>query len=271
VATDGATTSGREADTAQAGPLPQASALIMAAGRSDRMGGIDKLFVDLDGQPLLAHTLAAFEACAQINHVTVVLALDSAERALAVLKAARLKKVDATCVGGEHRQDSVRSGLRAMRACDWVVVHDGARPLVTPLLIDEGIAAAQETGAASAGVPAVDTLKEVASDNTVLWTIPREHVWAVQTPQVFRYDLLCSAHEELDLEATDDAELVERTGGRVRLYPGSVWNIKVTTPEDLILAEALLRLRRGRRTAPRKPAAALRPESRTPRVPRRAG
>src|SRR5712692_3417123 len=182
-------------EISRAGSLPQASALIVAAGRSTRMGGVDKLFAPLDGRPLLAHTLSAFEQCQHINHVTLVLSLESAERALALLKKAGFKKVDATCVGGEHRQDSVRAGLEALRACEWVVVHDGARPLVTPQLIDDGIAAAQETGAASAGLPAVDTLKEVASDTTVLWTIPRDRVWTVQTPRVFRYWLLCNAYE----------------------------------------------------------------------------
>jgi 2-C-methyl-D-erythritol 4-phosphate cytidylyltransferase len=262
--------------------LPQASALIVAAGRSSRMGGVDKLFVDVAGQPLLARTLAAFEECPYINHVTVVLALDSAERALELLKKTGFRKIDATCVGGEHRQDSVRAGLRAMRACDWVVVHDGARPLVTPKLIEDGIAAALETGAASAGQPAAETLKQVASDGTVLWTIPRQPVWTVQTPQVFRYDILCDAHEQQDLQATDDAELIERAGGRVRLYQGSSWNLKVTTAEDVALIDAMFRLRsagsehwpprrRSAAKAPKTQAASPRPESRTPRAPRHAG
>jgi 2-C-methyl-D-erythritol 4-phosphate cytidylyltransferase len=226
-------------------PPTLASALVVAAGRSSRMGGVDKLFAELGGLPVLARTLLAFEACQQINHVTLVLALDAAERALAMLKTLRLAKVDDTCIGGEHRQDSVRAGLRSMRACDWVVVHDGARPFVTPQLISEGLAAAQETGASTAGLPAADSLKQVGSDGTVLWTIPRDQVWTVQTPQVFRYALLCQAHEQEDLPATDDAELIERAGGRVRVYPGSVGNMKITTSDDLATAEALLRLRDG--------------------------
>src|SRR5437763_1752898 len=121
------------------GPLPKASAIIVAAGRSNRMQGIDKLFAPLSGRPLLFHTLSAFEACDQINHVMLVLSLDAAEPALRLLKESGFRKVDATCIGGEHRQDSVRNGLEAMRACDWVVIHDGARPLVTPDLIVAGI------------------------------------------------------------------------------------------------------------------------------------
>lgn len=225
------------------GPPPTASAIVVAAGRSSRMRGADKLFVDLDGRPLLQHTLAAFEACGAINHVMLVLSLEAADRALRLLRTARLSKVDGTCAGGDRRQDSVRAGLQALRACEWVVVHDGARPMVTPQLIEAGITAAQATGASSAGLPVVDTLKEAASDSTVLWTVPRDRLWSVQTPQVFRYDLLCAAHERDDLEATDDSGLVERIGVRVQLYPGSAWNLKVTTPEDLVLARAILMAR----------------------------
>jgi 2-C-methyl-D-erythritol 4-phosphate cytidylyltransferase len=242
------------------------------------MQGVDKLFAPLNGHPLLFHTLAAFEGCEQINHITLVLSLDAAEAALSLLKDSGFRKIDGTCIGGEHRQDSVRSGLEAMRACEWVVVHDGARPLVTPQLIAAGIAAAQETGASSAGLPVPDTLKEVASDNTVLWTIPRERVWAVQTPQVFRYGLLREAHEREDLTATDDAALVERIGGRVRLYPGSPWNIKVTTRADLALAEAMQRIqtteRRPKETAgaaARSPVGVPRPGSRKSRGSRAEG
>jgi 2-C-methyl-D-erythritol 4-phosphate cytidylyltransferase len=219
------------------------------------MAGIDKLFVEIGGLPVLARTLQAFETCVHINHVTLVLALDAAERALALLKKMRFTKVDNTCVGGEHRQDSVRAGLRSMRASEWVVVHDGARPFVTPDLISQGIGAAQETGAATCGMPAADSLKQVGSDGTVLWTIPRDQVWTVQTPQVFRYDLLYRAHEEEGLPATDDAELVERLGERVAVYPGSRWNIKITTAEDLIIAEALIRSVGGYADAPDGPRA----------------
>jgi 2-C-methyl-D-erythritol 4-phosphate cytidylyltransferase len=246
------------------GALPRASAIVLAAGQSTRMGGVNKLFLDLMGLPLLYHTLAAFEACPQVDHIALVLSLDSAEAGLSLLRSARLRKVDTTCVGGARRQDSVRAGMNALRACDWVVVHDGARPLVTPELITAGIDAAQATGAASAAVPVVDTLKEVASDGSILWTVPRERLWAVQTPQVFRFGLLREAHEREDLEATDDAGLVERMGARVRVYPGAAWNLKVTAPDDVLLAEALLQARHGGPSprvdpnAPRLPASARR-------------
>ena len=207
------------------------------------MGGIDKLFAEIDGRPVLYHTLAAFEACDQIDRIVLVLSLDGAERALRMLETSGFRKVTGTCRGGDRRQDSVRAGLEALRACDWVVVHDGARPLVTPDLIRQGIEAAQATGASTAAMPVVETLKEVASEGTVLWTVSREHIWAVQTPQVFRYSVLLTAHERQDLEATDDAGLVERTGGRVRVYHGTAANLKITTPDDLAIAAALLRAR----------------------------
>lgn len=221
----------------------KASAIIVAAGRSSRMGGRDKLFVEVAGKPLLYHTLAAFDACRSINHIMLVLSRDAAEPALALLARSRFQKVDGTCAGGSTRQESVRAGLNALRACEWAVVHDGARPLVTPGLIEAGIAAARESGAAVAGLPVVDTVKEADSTGAILWTVPRERLWVVQTPQVFRYDLLLAAHEQQGLEATDDAGLVERLGIRVRLYPGSAQNLKVTTADDLTLAEALLRYR----------------------------
>jgi len=235
----------QDTESRPTGMLPvRASAIVVAAGKSERMGGIDKLFVEIGGRPLLHHTLAAFEGCEAINHIMLVLSLEAAPAALELLKTGRFQKVDGTCVGGARRQDSVRAGLTALRACEWVVIHDAARPLVTTPLIEDGIAAAQETGAATAGLPVSDTLKEVGSDETVLWTVARENLWAAQTPQVFRYELLSRAHDRDDLEASDDAGLVEQIGGRVRIYRGAETNIKVTTPEDLAVVEAFLMRRR---------------------------
>ena len=124
--------------------------------------------------------------------------------------------------------------------CDWVVVHDGARPLVTAELIERGIDAARETGASCCAVPVADTVKESDDGTHVTRTLDRSRLWLAQTPQVFRYDLLVEAHERAQDEATDDAALVEALGVKVRLYEGSPRNIKVTTQEDLALVEALL-------------------------------
>lgn len=216
-------------------------AVIVAAGRGSRMAGVDKLLAPLAGRPLLAHTLAAFQSCPSVERVALVMARGRLEEGRDLVRAHGFDKVAAVCEGGERRQDSVRAGLEALGPCGWVVVHDGARPLVTPRLIEDGLAAAHETGAALCAVPLSDTLKQVTASGEVERTVEREGLWLAQTPQVFRCDLLLDAHRRAKGEATDDAALVEAMGGRVRVYMGSPRNIKVTTPEDLALAEALLR------------------------------
>jgi 2-C-methyl-D-erythritol 4-phosphate cytidylyltransferase len=212
------------------------------------MGGQDKLLAPVAGKPLLVHTLRAFEECTAIEQMIVVLSDANAGAVLALLRP--FKKVTKTAPGGARRQDSVRHGLFSLSPCEQVVVHDGARPLVTPGIISHGLVVAQETGAAAAAVPVVDTLKATREDGRVIRTVPREGLWAVQTPQVFRYDILLAAHERVTEDVTDDCAMVERLGYPVYLYEGSRFNIKVTTPEDLRLADALLRAARVRgRTA----------------------
>jgi 2-C-methyl-D-erythritol 4-phosphate cytidylyltransferase len=205
------------------------------------MGGPDKLFAPLGGRPLLAHTLAAFQDCPAIDRVVLVLAAESLAQGLALVDEEGFSKVRTVCPGGRRRQDSVREGLEVLGSCAWVVIHDGARPLVTPKLIEEGLAAAQETGAAVCALPAQDTVKRVDAQGRVLRTLDRRRLWLIQTPQVFRYDILRQAHQRSRRPATDDAALVERLGHRVQVYPGSSRNLKVTAPEDLALAEALLK------------------------------
>jgi 2-C-methyl-D-erythritol 4-phosphate cytidylyltransferase len=150
-------------------------------------------------------------------------------------------KVTEVCLGGKRRQDSVAAGLDRVDDCDWVVIHDGARPLVTVDLIEKGLAAARETGAAIAAVPVTDTVKIVDDAEIALRTPERRHLRAVQTPQIFRFDIIKKACEQVSEDVTDDASLVERLGYKVKLYPGSYDNIKVTTPDDLALAEAILK------------------------------
>lgn len=220
-----------------------AAAIILAAGESRRMGQ-DKILFSLAGRPLLAHTLDAFERCPAVDQIVVVLSPDNASSILPLLSA--FPKVVRTCMGGRRRQDSVRAGLHTIAPREWVVVHDGARPLVTPDLIAAGIEAAQQTGAAAAALPVVETLKEADADGTVRRTLPRTDLWAVQTPQVFRHDLLLRAHNAAIEEVTDDCALVEQIGGKVKLYPGLRTNLKVTTPEDIAIVEALVRPRRRR-------------------------
>ena len=215
-------------------------AIIAAAGQGRRFGEGDKLFAPLAGRPLISHTLMAFEVCPAVNRVVLVLAAESLERGRRLVETAGFDKVTAICPGGPRRQDSVRLGLEALSNCRWVVVHDGARPLVTAALIESGLAAAAETGAAIAAVPVADTLKEAAEDGLIRRTLDRRNLWAAQTPQVFDCELLREAHRLAKGDATDDAALVEALGRRVKVFPGSPHNLKVTTAADLALAEALL-------------------------------
>ena len=215
-------------------------AIVAAAGRSERMGGRDKLFAVVGGKPLLAHALTAFDACRGVDRVVLVLSPENIERGRELVAEAGFSKVVAVCQGGERRQDSVCNGLEALASCQWVVVHDGARPLVTADLIERGLEAAKETGAAIAALPIGDTVKEVEASGLVGRTLCRGQLWAAQTPQVFRYDILREAHQRAQGEVTDDAALVEELGYQVRVFEGSPRNIKVTTAADLALVEALL-------------------------------
>ena len=230
----------RPADTA---------AIIVAAGRSRRMEGEDKLWLPLSGtdgrsRPLLAYTLAAFQTCAAVGRLLLVVAEDSVERASALIQKEGFDNVCAVVPGGDRRQDSVRAGLEALGHSTWVIIHDGARPLVTAALIERGLAEAEETGAACCALPVADTVKESDAAGNIASTVDRSRLWLAQTPQTFRYELLLEAHRNAKGEATDDAGLVEALGIKVRLHEGTRGNIKVTTPEDLALAQALLKATR---------------------------
>ena len=163
------------------------------------------------------------------------------ERASKLVAEERWNKVTDVCAGGRRRQDSVAAGLKRLNNCQWVVIHDGARPLVTRDLIERGLEAAKETGAAVAAIPVTDTIKIAGDDGIVLETPPRQNLWAVQTPQVFRVDIITRAYKQAKDEVTDDASLVEGLGYKVKLYMGAYDNIKITNPDDLALAEVLLK------------------------------
>ena len=214
-------------------------AVIVAAGSSRRMGGVDKVFAQLGGRPVLARVIDIFQEYDPIGQVVVVLSKPNLERCRQLIAEQGWSKVTDVCLGGRRRQDSVAAGLSRFSNCDWVVIHDGARPLVTVDLIERGLAAAKETGAAVAAVPVTDTIKVAGADRIVHQTPPRQNLWAVQTPQVFRINVITEAHRQAKSEVSDDATLVERLGYRVKLYMGSYDNIKITTPDDLALAEVL--------------------------------
>ena len=221
--------------------MPTASAVIVAAGRSSRMGGVDKTFAPLLDAPLIAHTVERLDSYPGIGEVVLVLAAESVDRGRELASAREWRKVTQVCAGGERRQDSVYNGLRALSPCDLVLVHDGARPCVDDDTLTRGIHAAKEHGAAVAGTPVKDTIKRVTPELLIVDTPERARLWAAQTPQVFSYDLLMRAHRECESDVTDDAGMVESLGYQVRMYEGSYENIKVTTAGDLTIAEAFLR------------------------------
>jgi 2-C-methyl-D-erythritol 4-phosphate cytidylyltransferase len=214
-------------------------AVIVAAGGSQRMGGVDKVLALLGGEPVLARTVDAFQKSSSIDQIVIVLGEPNLELGKRLVTEQGWSKVTEVCLGGRRRQDSVVAGLSRLQDCQWVVIHDGARPLVTEDLISRGLAEAGATGAAVAAVPVTETIKVVGEDRIVHQTPPRQNLWAVQTPQVFRYPVIAEAYRQAKDEVTDDASLVEQLGYKVKLYMGAYDNIKITTPDDLALAEVL--------------------------------
>ncbi len=231
---------------------PHVAAIVVAAGRGERMGAsVAKPFLSLAGQPILVRAVRAVEACPLVTHVVVVVGATQVAEARSLLAVHGCTKVTTVVAGGQERQDSVRAGLAHVGEVDAVVVHDGVRPLATPETVAAVVQAALETGAATAGIPARETVK-VVEGAEVTTTLARSQIWIAHTPQAFRTDLLRTAHHRAREEgafARDDAGLVERLGHRVRMVEDSPVNLKITVPEDLALAEA--HLQRGRSAAVR--------------------
>ena len=221
-------------------------AIIAAAGQGSRMGGKRaKQFLELAGRPIIIHTIQAFEACEAIQEIIVVLPPADVTSFSAIARPYNLGKVRAVVSGGVTRASSVLRGLQALERQDKdiVAVHDGSRPLVTPAEITRTVQAAEDSGAAILAASMVDTVKEVR-DGVVTATVPRNDLRRALTPQCFRYEILREAYEqvdELDATLTDESSLVERLGLPVTVIEGSSRNIKVTRPEDLVIAEALLK------------------------------
>ena len=218
-------------------------AVLVGAGASRRMG-FDKLWCLLSGQPVIKYGLEVDATSRRIDRVALVVASERLGEARALAETVGDSVV--ACVGAAQRRASVACGLALLNDCAWIVVHDAARPFLTEELIGRGLEAARESGAAVAALPVRDTIKRVAN-GLVLETLARSQIWSVQTPQVFRADLLRCALQRPDQDVTDEATLVERMGGQVHVFPGSDANIKITMPSDLELAEAWLAL--GRQAA----------------------
>lgn len=222
-----------------------ASAIIVAAGRGERMrSAVAKQFIEIGGIPILARTLRVFARHPRVFQIGLVVLQQDMDfcrrRILPAMEGAPIQLIQ----GGARRQDSVHRGLAGLaEPGKIVVIHDGVRPFVSPELIAACIDAAAESGACVAAIPASDTLKRVGPDNTVEQTVERDRIWLAQTPQAFDYELVKTAFDRAAADGfagTDDASIVERTGRRVRVIPGSRYNMKITTPEDLEIAAQLV-------------------------------
>lgn len=225
--------------------MAETLAIVVAAGRSSRMGdGPKKQYRLLAGRPVLSRTLEVFEHAPAVDGVVLVVAPGEEEWCRReIVSRFGFTKVTAVAAGGEARRDSVWAGLQVVGSCALVLVHDGVRPFVTAEQVAAVAEAAREHGAATLAVPPKDTVKMSVSPGGSVSTLPREHLWLVQTPQAFRRDVLVEAHRrarEQGLVGTDDTSLAEAAGYRVRMVPGAYTNVKITTPEDLAFAEALL-------------------------------
>ncbi|KYH28789.1 MULTISPECIES: 2-C-methyl-D-erythritol 4-phosphate cytidylyltransferase [Clostridium] len=220
-------------------------AIIVAAGKGTRMKAkINKQFIKLKGKPILYYTLKAFEDNDLIDEIVLVLAKNEIEYCKDnILNKYKMNKIKKIVEGGSTRQDSVIRGLLAAKGNDVVLIHDGARPFVDNRIIEDGIKYANIYDACACGVEPKDTIKIKTEDGFSLNTPKRETLFSVQTPQCFKYDLILDAHKKAlkeKIEATDDTMIVENYNHKVYLYEGSYNNIKITTPEDLIIGERIL-------------------------------
>ena len=222
------------------------SVIFPAAGQGKRMkAGKNKVLLELLGVPLLLHTLRRFSALPEVGELIVVTGREEIEEVRSLLAGAQGLKPWQLVAGGSERQYSIWNGLKTVsQEANLVLVHDAARPLVTKAVIERVIEGARECGGAIAAVPEKNTVKVVDSHGLVVSTPPRETLWAVQTPQGFRKELLIEANVKAEAEGflgTDDASLVERLGKPVKVVEGDYRNIKITTPEDMVTAEAFLK------------------------------
>ena len=222
------------------------SAIIVAAGQGRRMGvQTKKQFLMLDGKEILTHTVECFEKSPDIQEIILVTGKEDLEDVGGLVKKHGWNKISAVVIGGRERQDSVGYGIDAVSAqTEIVLIHDGVRPFVTEEMIRRAIDCAKEVGACVLGVPAKDTIKICDAQGIVQQTPERKSLWYIQTPQVFRKDILKKAYGKAKAEGflgTDDASVVEFYGAKVKVIEGSYRNIKITTKEDLLLGACFLR------------------------------
>ncbi|MBU3137309.1 2-C-methyl-D-erythritol 4-phosphate cytidylyltransferase [Clostridium gasigenes] len=220
------------------------SAIILAGGRGKRMGSeISKQYIEIKGKPILYYTLKKFIDCKSIDSITLVLPEDEIEYCRREILVRYSLNIDNIVAGGKERQDSVCNGLESMINTNIVLIHDGARPFVSNKIIEQGIKFAKLYGAAAPGVTPKDTIKIKNKESFSVDTPNRQNLVAIQTPQVFDFNTILECHKKIkkdNVVVTDDTMVVELYGNKVYLYDGDYTNIKVTTPEDLILAERLV-------------------------------
>lgn len=220
------------------------SVIIVAAGASARMNGVNKQLALLDEVPVIIRSVRAFDACESVRDIVVAVRAEDAGEITALCRRYGIAKPVTVITGGPSRRLSVQSGLSAVCAdTAYIAIHDGARPLITPELIERVLSGARRYGACAPGVPVKETIKVAGEDSFVLNTPPRCSLFAAQTPQAFRrdiYALAVAAADDFDTEPTDDCQMVEAAGCMVYLSPGEYRNLKITTPEDLAIAEAIL-------------------------------
>jgi len=222
------------------------TAIIVAGGSSRRMG-FDKTLALLGDKPVVAHSIAAFEATQSVQQIIVVGREDRLADLRGIVAQCEFRKVRHVVAGGRHRQDSVRAGLQQVAAeCEFVAVHDAARPLVQPAQIELVYEVARTHGAASLAAPVADTLKRATNERVVCGSVDREGLYLMQTPQIFARNLLAEAYEAVrakNLSITDEISAVENLGRKVMLVPNDDFNFKITFPTDLVLAGMVQRQR----------------------------
>lgn len=221
------------------------SCIVAAGGKGKRMGAeVNKIFLDLCGAPVLSHTLKVLNDCKYIDEIIIVTSESDVLGASDIVKEFEIDKVRAITVGGKERQDSVKNGIAEIsKESDFVLIHDAARPLVTAHHLEEVIKAAFENGASALGVPEKNTLKSVDEEGFITHTIDRSNVFAIHTPQIFEKDLMIKMYDNAEKEnisATDDCYLAEILGAKIKMVEDSYENIKITTKDDLIIAEQIL-------------------------------
>lgn len=226
-------------------------AIVLAGGAGKRMGSsTSKQFLLLDNKPILVHTLQVFQECKPVDGIYLVvnhrdLPLIQEE----ILETYHFSKIMKLVIGGRLRQDSVRNGLEAIdEPCDVVVIHDAARPFVSPAFVEKSIFLMEMFDAVVPAIPARDTIKVISKEGFVLKTLERDALWHIQTPQTFKYDLIAKAYREgmaKKLCAYDDSTFIEHLGKKVKVVEGSPYNIKITTPEDLLIARGILAQLKG--------------------------